>query len=153
MRTLRRGPLWGQLSRPSSRALLVRGKAFAPQAAPAAVKRASSAANKIQGMPYQWGAGHAQLNDWGYDCSGATSYVLRGAGAMATGLPYAHGMGRSSCSLQGCALILRGHTDRTALAGGPIPVRPEDMFCGILRDSRGGYRRRLSSGFARQGGP
>jgi hypothetical protein len=29
--------------------------------------------------PYIYGGGHATFNDSGYDCSGATSYVLHGA--------------------------------------------------------------------------
>ena len=71
----------------SSRATLVNGRASAPMGAPLAVKRAITAANRIQGMPYKWGGGHARLNDWGYDCSGATSYVLRNAGLIQGQMP------------------------------------------------------------------
>lgn len=63
-------------------ALLENGMAYAPRNAPAAVKRAVAAGNRLQGMPYKWGGGHARLNDSGYDCSGSVSYVLREAGLM-----------------------------------------------------------------------
>ena len=68
-------------------AILVNGKAIAPRNAPPTVKRAIAAANNIQGLPYKWGGGHAILNDSGYDCSGAVSYVLRNAGLMADQMP------------------------------------------------------------------
>ncbi len=63
-------------------AMLKDGVAYAPKRAPAAVKRAIAAGNRLQGKPYKWGGGHAKLNDWGYDCSGSVSYVLREAGLM-----------------------------------------------------------------------
>jgi hypothetical protein len=63
-------------------ALLRGGIAYAPRNAPAAVKRALAAGNRLQGMPYKWGGGHARHHDDGYDCSGAVSYVLREAGLL-----------------------------------------------------------------------
>jgi hypothetical protein len=49
------------------------------------VKLAIAAGNQLISKPYIWGGGHgtplSQL-DSGYDCSGATSYVLHGAGAL-----------------------------------------------------------------------
>jgi hypothetical protein len=33
-------------------------------------------------MPYRWGGGHRTFYDSGYDCSGAVSYVLHGAGML-----------------------------------------------------------------------
>ncbi|NJM36380.1 MAG: C40 family peptidase [Akkermansiaceae bacterium] len=63
-------------------ALLKNGVAYAPRRAPAAVKRAIAAGNRLQGMPYKWGGGHAQQEDSGYDCSGTVSYVLREAGLL-----------------------------------------------------------------------
>ena len=68
-------------------AVLVNGRAVAPRNAPPAVKRAIAAANRIQGLPYKWGGGHARLNDTGYDCSGAASYVLRNAGLLEDQMP------------------------------------------------------------------
>jgi cell wall-associated NlpC family hydrolase len=41
-----------------------------------------AAANELQGKPYVWGGGHIRLNDRGYDCSGAVSYVLHKAGLL-----------------------------------------------------------------------
>ena len=63
-------------------AMLKNGIAYAPRNAPAVVKRALAAGNRLQGKPYKWGGGHATFNDSGYDCSGTVSYVLREAGLM-----------------------------------------------------------------------
>jgi len=63
-------------------ALLQDGKAYAPRNAPEAVIRAVAAGNRLQNKPYKWGGGHACCDDWGYDCSGTVSYVLRSAGLM-----------------------------------------------------------------------
>ncbi len=63
-------------------AMLKNGIAYAPRSAPAAVKRAIAAGNRLQRMPYKWGGGHANQNDSGYDCSGTVSYVLREAGLL-----------------------------------------------------------------------
>jgi hypothetical protein len=41
----------------------------------------------LQGKPYKWGGGHARQNDWGYDCSGTVSYVLREAGLLKGSMP------------------------------------------------------------------
>lgn len=58
--------------------------AIAPRRSPRLVKNLIHAANRITRKPYKWGGGHARLTDSGYDCSGATSYVLRAA-AMVNG--------------------------------------------------------------------
>lgn len=58
------------------------GKAKAPIFAPKEVKLAVAAANELVDKPYKYGGGHANLNDWGYDCSGSSSYVLRNAGLL-----------------------------------------------------------------------
>lgn len=68
-------------------ALLRDGVAYAPRSAPAAVKRAIEAGNRLQNKPYKWGGGHAVLNDTGFDCSGAVSYVLREAGLLKGQMP------------------------------------------------------------------
>jgi hypothetical protein len=68
-------------------ALLKDGIAYAPRNAPAAVKRAIAAGNRLQGKPYKLGGGHARLEDSGYDCSGTVSYVLREAGLMQGSIP------------------------------------------------------------------
>ena len=56
--------------------------AVAPESAPEEVKAAIAAANKIVGKPYKYGGGHGRWNDSGYDCSGAMSYALHGAGLL-----------------------------------------------------------------------
>ena len=56
-----------------------------PRDAPAAVKRAIAAGNQLISKPYIYGGGHGRPLtelDSGYDCSGATSYILHGAGAF-----------------------------------------------------------------------
>jgi hypothetical protein len=68
-------------------ALIKNGMAYAPRRAPAAVKRAIAAGNRLQNKPYKWGGGHARHNDSGYDCSGTVSYVLREAGLLKGSMP------------------------------------------------------------------
>jgi hypothetical protein len=58
------------------------GLAVAPASAPPEVKGAIAAANNIVGKPYKYGGGHGRWNDSGYDCSGAMSYALHGAGLL-----------------------------------------------------------------------
>jgi hypothetical protein len=62
--------------------LLFEGTATVPAAAPRPVRRLIRAANRIAGLPYEWGGGHARLIDDGYDCSGAVSYALIKAGLL-----------------------------------------------------------------------
>ncbi|CAN5484232.1 hypothetical protein BH20ACT15_BH20ACT15_03410 [soil metagenome] len=63
------------------------GKAIAPRNAPVQVQMAINAGNQIRKMPYEWGGGHGSFFDSGYDCSGAVSYVLHGAGLIDDPLP------------------------------------------------------------------
>ncbi|MGN0868989.1 MAG: peptidoglycan endopeptidase [Akkermansia sp.] len=66
--------------------LLPNGKAGIPRYAPARVKRAIAAANRIVGRPYRWGGGHGKHESAGYDCSGSVAYVLREAGMLKKGV-------------------------------------------------------------------
>ena len=61
---------------------LIEGRAVAPPGAPAAVKDAIAAANRIDNRPYVWGGGHLAWDSRGYDCSGAVGYVLHAAGML-----------------------------------------------------------------------
>ena len=63
------------------------GTALAPADAPPAVQAAIAAGNAIHAMPYRWGGGHRSFLDSGYDCSGAVSYVLHGAGLITSPMP------------------------------------------------------------------
>jgi hypothetical protein len=63
------------------------GTAVAPANAPLAVQNAINAGNAIRTLPYRWGGGHRSFSDTGYDCSGAVSYVLNGAGLLTSPLP------------------------------------------------------------------
>jgi len=72
---------------PPGKAILVNGRAVPPADAPPAVKQVIAAANKIRTKPYIYGGGHARWWDAGYDCSGAVSFVLRGAGLIDTPMP------------------------------------------------------------------
>jgi cell wall-associated NlpC family hydrolase len=56
--------------------------AIAPADAPPQVQDAVAAANRITRKPYRYGGGHGRFRDSGYDCSGAVSYVLHGAGLL-----------------------------------------------------------------------
>lgn len=68
----------------SCAAILDGGRAIPPPQAPAAVKAAVAAANRIAGKPYVWGGGHASWWSRGYDCSGAVGYALHAAGQLDT---------------------------------------------------------------------
>ena len=63
-------------------ALLVGDTAIAPFDAPSEIQAAISAANQITNQPYKWGGGHSSWRSAGYDCSGAVSYALGGAGLL-----------------------------------------------------------------------
>jgi cell wall-associated NlpC family hydrolase len=56
--------------------------ALPPAGAPPQVVAAIEAANRITRKPYRYGGGHGRFRDSGYDCSGAVSYVLHGAGLL-----------------------------------------------------------------------
>jgi hypothetical protein len=63
------------------------GRALPPPGAPPAVAAAIAAGNAIHKRPYVWGGGHADFESWGYDCSGAVSYILHAAGLLPSPLP------------------------------------------------------------------
>jgi len=71
---------------PAKRAKIVDGIAIPPAGAPARVKNAIAAANRIVRKPYVYGGGHGAYSgawskaplDRGYDCSGTISFALYG---------------------------------------------------------------------------
>ena len=63
------------------------GMAVAPANAPQSVINAIAAGNRIRKKPYIYGGGHASFKAKGYDCSGAVSYVLHGAGLLSSPMP------------------------------------------------------------------
>jgi hypothetical protein len=76
-----------KLTAPGAKAKLTRtGLAIPPAGAPAKVKAAIRAGNRIAKKPYKWGGGHARLVDTGYDCSGSVSYALRGGKLMTSAM-------------------------------------------------------------------
>ncbi len=75
-------PLPAGLETDGASAVLVGNLASAPRGAPPAVKAAIAAANAISTTPYVWGGGHAAWISAGYDCSGAVSFALYGAGLL-----------------------------------------------------------------------
>jgi cell wall-associated NlpC family hydrolase len=80
-------PLATGLETPGPAAVLQpSGLASAPENAPAAIKAAIAAANSISSTPYVWGGGHGSWYSYGYDCSGAVSFALYGAGLLDTPL-------------------------------------------------------------------
>jgi len=56
--------------------------AVAPVGAPPQIAAAIAAANRITRKPYRYGGGHRRFRSAAYDCSGAVSYVLHGAGLL-----------------------------------------------------------------------
>lgn len=72
---------------PGKTALLREGYAIAPPPAPEPVQAAIAAGNRIAGLPYAWGGGHARSLDSGYDCSGSASYLLQAAGRLNSAMP------------------------------------------------------------------
>jgi peptidoglycan hydrolase-like protein with peptidoglycan-binding domain len=67
----------------ASRAYITKdGLAVAPTDAPEAVKQVIAAGNEIAKKPYEYGGGHGDWNDSGFDCSGSVSYALHGAGLL-----------------------------------------------------------------------
>ena len=58
------------------------GTAEAPSRAPAAVRAAIAAGNRISGADYVYGGGHGTGAAEGFDCSGSASYLLRAAGCL-----------------------------------------------------------------------
>jgi hypothetical protein len=78
---------------PQRARLTKKGRAIPPANAPAAVISAINYGNLIRKRPYRWGGGHASFTDSGYDCSGAVSYVLWGAGLLTAPMPSGSFMG------------------------------------------------------------
>ena len=60
------------------------GTATAPAGAPQAVQEVVAAANQIITTSYCVGGGHGSWNSSCYDCSGAVSYALHGAGLLSS---------------------------------------------------------------------
>ncbi len=75
--------------KPFKKARLIRGIAYAPDTAPAAVKRVIAAANKIRLKRYTYGGGHNLRfrGSPGYDCSGSVSFALRAGGFVRSPMP------------------------------------------------------------------
>ncbi len=57
-----------------------------PKGAPKPIKAMIHAANSITRKPYVWGGGHGAWYSRGYDCSGATSFVLHAGGYLSSSL-------------------------------------------------------------------
>jgi cell wall-associated NlpC family hydrolase len=75
-------PLPAGLETAGPASVLAGNLASAPRSAPPAVKAAIAAANSISTTPYIWGGGHGSWISPGYDCSGAVSFALYGAGLL-----------------------------------------------------------------------
>ncbi len=63
------------------------GTATAPAGSPRQVLAAVDAANRIIHTSYCYAGGHGSWNSSCYDCSGAVSYVLHGAGLLSSAMP------------------------------------------------------------------
>ena len=62
--------------------ILPSGRAEPPADAPEDIKVLIWSANRLIGLPYKWGGGHASWASNGYDCSGSVSYALHEAGLL-----------------------------------------------------------------------
>ena len=62
--------------------ILPSGLAAAPSAAPHSVKVMIWTTNRLIGLRYRYGGGHASFSDSAYDCSGSVSYALHAAGML-----------------------------------------------------------------------
>lgn len=69
---------------PGHTARLIGGLAAAPMSAPFAIQKIIWAGNRIVGLPYIWGGGHASFSSPGYDCSGTVSFALHGGHLLST---------------------------------------------------------------------
>ncbi len=67
---------------PAPPVTLRNGFAYGLSTLPHLIHRLLGAANALQNKPYLLGGGHRRLDDVGYDCSSATSYVLIKAGLL-----------------------------------------------------------------------
>jgi cell wall-associated NlpC family hydrolase len=63
--------------------ILSSGLAVPPADAPEDVKVLIWSANRLIGLPYRYGGGHASFSANAYDCSGSVSYALHEAGLLA----------------------------------------------------------------------
>jgi hypothetical protein len=81
------GPSYTYRYVPGKTGVVQQGYAFPPPEAPPVVHAAIAAGNRISGLPYRRGGGHARHIDSGYDCSGAVSYVLRESGLLRDSMP------------------------------------------------------------------
>jgi len=72
---------------PGRTAIVRDGKAIAPPCAPPDVEAAIAAGNRIAGLPYEYGGGHARSFDCAYDCSGAASFVIEATGRLRDAIP------------------------------------------------------------------
>lgn len=72
---------------PGKTAVVKNGYAIAPPSAPPEVHAAIAAGNRIAGLPYRYGGGHARTLDTAYDCSGAASFVVSATGKLREPIP------------------------------------------------------------------
>ena len=72
---------------PGKTAVMHDGFAVAPPEAPEEIRAAIAGENRIAGLPYARGGGHAHSIDSAYDFSGAASYVLQATGRLDGSMP------------------------------------------------------------------
>jgi hypothetical protein len=105
------------------------GTATAPAGAPAPVQQAIAAANRIIDTSYCVGGGHGSFTSSCYDCSGAVSFALHGAGLLSssedsTGLESFGSPGRGRwitvyANASHAFIVVAGRAFDTADYGGP----------------------------------
>jgi hypothetical protein len=126
------------------------GSALPPGDAPAAVRRAISAANRIRTKPYIWGGGHRGFRARGYDCSGAVSYVLHAAGLLT--FPMTSGLLARQWGAPGAGQWISVYANRTHTYAVIAGLRWDTSVAGDPLSSGSGPRWRMTerppSGFA-----
>jgi cell wall-associated NlpC family hydrolase len=136
-------------------ARIVHGLALAPQFAPPAVQRAIWAANRIVGLPYVYGGGHADFKASGYDCSGTVSFALHGGQLLSSPLDSTgfEGWGASGGG-QWITIFANGGHAYMNIAGVRLDTSSADDPSGLsgprwrpLRHSNAGYAVRHPVGY------
>jgi hypothetical protein len=140
---------------PGAVARIVHGLAVAPSLAPPDVQKAIWAANRIIGLPYIYGGGHAAFKASGYDCSGTVSYALHGGHLLSSPLDSSEFMGWGSAGRgQWITIYANGGHAYVDIAGIRLDTSSADDPSGLqgprwrpLRPSNAGYTVRHPVGY------
>ncbi|MCX6390280.1 MAG: hypothetical protein NT122_06585 [Solirubrobacterales bacterium] len=89
----------GQPTVKGTKVVVKHGLAYAPLAAPAAVKKIVWGGNQIRSLKYLWGGAHGSWRVPGYDCSPASLFTKRDCSTQPSSLVNLHrGDGKAAAS-------------------------------------------------------